>query len=87
VRRKLEAWIARAKAAGVDANGGIAVDIPARAIERTARKVAADLIVMGTRDLAGLQRVFLGSVAERTVRTAPGPVLTVNASSSADAEN
>ena len=36
-----------------------------------------DLIVMGTHGRHGLPRVLLGSVAERVVRMAPVPVLTV----------
>jgi nucleotide-binding universal stress UspA family protein len=36
-----------------------------------------DLIVMGTRGLTGLKHVLLGSVAERTIRIAKCPVLTV----------
>ncbi len=38
-----------------------------------------DLIVMGTHGRTGLAHAFLGSVAERTLRTAPCPVLTVRA--------
>jgi len=34
-----------------------------------------DLIVMGTRGHTGLQRFFLGSVAEKVVRMAACPVL------------
>jgi nucleotide-binding universal stress UspA family protein len=37
-----------------------------------------DLIVMATRGLSGLNRFLLGSVAERVVRAAPCPVLTLN---------
>jgi universal stress protein A len=36
-----------------------------------------DLIVMGTHGRTGLAHVVMGSVAERVVRTAPCPVLTV----------
>jgi len=38
-----------------------------------------DLIVMGTHGRRGLSHAFLGSVAERVVRSAPCPVLTVRA--------
>ncbi len=37
----------------------------------------ADLVVMGTHGRGGLDRTFLGSVADRVVRMAPCPVLTV----------
>ena len=46
-------------------------------IEREARRMKADLIVIGTHGRTGLQRWILGSVAERVVRMAPCPVLTV----------
>jgi len=36
-----------------------------------------DLIVMGKHGRSGIAHVFMGSVAERVVRTAPCPVLTV----------
>ncbi|WP_256402350.1 universal stress protein [Halorubrum salinum] len=36
-----------------------------------------DLVALGTRGRTGVERYVLGSVAERTVRTAPVPVLTV----------
>ena len=49
----------------------------AATIVGTAAKLKADLIVMGTHGRSGLSRVLVGSVAERVVRTAPCPVLTV----------
>lgn len=39
----------------------------------------ADLIVMGTHGRSGFQRLFLGSVTEKVLRTARPPVLTVGA--------
>ena len=42
-----------------------------------AKRVGADLVVVGTHGRTGLARVALGSVAERVVALAPCPVLTV----------
>jgi nucleotide-binding universal stress UspA family protein len=50
---------------------------PAAEIVAAAKKVGADLIVMGTHGRSGLTRVLLGSVAESVLRKAPCPVLTV----------
>lgn len=47
------------------------------AILEAARRLAADLIVMGTHGRGGLRRVALGSVAEHVVRHANCPVVTV----------
>jgi nucleotide-binding universal stress UspA family protein len=49
-------------------------------IRQAAEDLGADLIVMGTHGRTGIAQVFLGSVAERTLRIAPCPVLTVQAS-------
>jgi nucleotide-binding universal stress UspA family protein len=55
----------------------VVVGSPAVTICEMAEKVGAELIVMGTHGRTGLAHVFLGSVAERTLRRAPCPVLTV----------
>ncbi len=44
-------------------------------INELAREFAADLLVMGTTGLSGLERLLLGSVTERVLRDAPCPVL------------
>ena len=55
----------------------VAAGDPADTIVRVARERHADLIVMGTHGRTGLQHVLLGSVAEKVVRFAPCPVLTL----------
>jgi nucleotide-binding universal stress UspA family protein len=50
---------------------------PAESIVEYAKTQAADVIVIGTHGRSGFSRVLMGSVAERVVRLAPCPVLTV----------
>lgn len=52
-------------------------DTPAEAIARYAKAARVDLIVMGTHGRGALSQLLMGSVAERVVRIAPCPVLTV----------
>jgi nucleotide-binding universal stress UspA family protein len=51
--------------------------VPADEIERYAKRHDIDLIVMGTHGHRGVAHALLGSVAERVVRVAPCPVITV----------
>jgi len=53
------------------------IGVPFEEIVRVAQEEHVDMIVMGTHGRSGLNRVLLGSVAERVVRLAPCPVLTV----------
>ena len=46
-------------------------------IVRLASEEHAELVIMGTHGRGGVSRVLLGSVADRVIRTAPCPVLTV----------
>ena len=50
---------------------------PAMAIVDYAKEAGVDLIVMGTHGRGAVAHLLMGSVAERVVRTAPCPVLTV----------
>ena len=50
---------------------------PAQRIVQEAEDAGCDVIVMGTHGRGGIDRLLLGSVAERVVRTSPVPVLTV----------
>lgn len=54
--------------------------IPFRTINEYVDTRDIDLIVMGTHGRTGLERVLLGSVAEKTLRTADVPVVTVSPS-------
>lgn len=51
--------------------------IPDSEIVAFAAAQAVDLVVIATHGRTGLSHVFLGSVAERIVREAPCPVLTI----------
>jgi nucleotide-binding universal stress UspA family protein len=51
--------------------------VPAQVIVDTATSTRADLIVMSTHGRTGLTHMLIGSVAEKVVRTAQCPVLTV----------
>ncbi len=50
---------------------------PASVIVTVAEELNVDLIVMPTHGRTGMERVILGSVAERVVREAKRPVLTI----------
>jgi nucleotide-binding universal stress UspA family protein len=75
--QKLSEWGEKARAQGITVEERISPMFPAATLADTAKEISADLIVMGTRGLTGLRHVLLGSVAERTLRVAPCPVLTV----------
>ena len=62
---------------GVVARAVVRVGLPWEEIVRLATDEHADMIVMGTQGRTGLDRLLLGSVAERVIRRAPCPVLTV----------
>jgi nucleotide-binding universal stress UspA family protein len=76
---KLDQLRSELKDEGVHMTTEVCGSLPSEAICDSARKCHADVIVMGTRGITGLAHVILGSVAERTVRSAPCPVLTVKA--------
>lgn len=55
----------------------ILTGIPYEEINKFARDEKIDLIVMGTFGKIGFERLIFGSTAERVVRKAPCPVMTV----------
>lgn len=75
--RALETVRETAEDDGVDVETRLLRGSPATEIVDEAERADCDLIVMGTHGRGGIDRLLLGSVAERVVRTATVPVLTV----------
>ncbi len=83
VRTRAAAFLAerteKVEAEGIQATAESEEGRPSEVIVAVAERIDADLIAMGTRGLTGVRHVLLGSVAERTLRHAPCPVMTVKA--------
>jgi nucleotide-binding universal stress UspA family protein len=78
-RKTLDAHFAKAKTRYSDCEAMLKPGTAAVEIVSVANQLKADLIVMGTHGRRGISRLMLGSVADRVLRTAPVPVLTVSA--------
>jgi nucleotide-binding universal stress UspA family protein len=74
---ELEKTSARLRETGLKSRGVLKVGAPFLEIIHSAQADNFDLIVLGTHGHTGLAHVLMGSVAERVVRKAPCPVLTV----------
>jgi nucleotide-binding universal stress UspA family protein len=64
-------------AVGAKARLDVVVGHPAEQIDRAARRVNADLIVMGTHGLSGPRKWFFGSTTESLLRRSRVPILAV----------
>ena len=62
---------------GVEAKGQVLIGYAAEEILSRAKEEEVDLIVMGTHGRKGIDRILFGSVAEKVVKNADMPVLTV----------
>ena len=76
-RNRLKALLADGDRSEFNAETLVEVGDPLCAIVEHATVRNVDLIVMGTHGRTGVAHLLLGSVAERVVRTAPCPVLTI----------
>lgn len=77
--RHLGEWQRDAQELGApDVRIHTAVGEPAAEIVAWAKEAGIDLLVLGTHGRTGLEHALLGSVAERVVRRARCPVLTVH---------
>jgi nucleotide-binding universal stress UspA family protein len=77
VDRELARRADRARAAGLRCETKIIEGTATTDIIQRAQRIGADLVVVGTHGRTGLAHIVLGSVAERVVRRASCPVLTV----------
>ena len=78
--KELERILEDLQNAGISSEFLVSRGYPEQVILELARDKNADLIVMGTRGRTGLAHVVLGSIAERVMRGAPCPVITVKES-------
>jgi len=76
-RKAVERVAGMARNHGVDVVTAVEDGDPAQRIVDYADEIDADLIVSGTHGRSGVERRLIGSVAERVVRKAACPVMTV----------
>jgi nucleotide-binding universal stress UspA family protein len=77
-KQQLEAALADARARLPRAESMLLRGQAGPEVVAAAERLKADLIVVGTHGRQGLNRVFLGSVAEKIVRGSSVPVLTIH---------
>ncbi|MGH7233560.1 MAG: universal stress protein [Nitrospiraceae bacterium] len=80
ISRNLDELAANVRRCGVQATNAHVIGIASEQLIETARNEAVDLIIVGTQGRTGLEHVLLGSTAERVVKGAPCPVMTVRSS-------
>ncbi len=76
-KKRLASAVASAEKRGVSATSELLWGRPSDAIIETAVKQNASLVVLGTHGRTALEKLLIGSTAERVVRLCPAPVLTV----------
>jgi nucleotide-binding universal stress UspA family protein len=73
----LERWADEGRAAGCKVHTALRVGVPYREIVAAAKDEAADLVLLATHGRGKIHRLLVGSVADRVIRMAPCPVLTL----------
>jgi nucleotide-binding universal stress UspA family protein len=76
-KKQLEETIHKYVSSTVKVTSHVSYGDPAKEIVRISEEEKADLIVIATHGLTGWQHIVFGSVAEKVVRTACCPVVTV----------
>ncbi|WP_456473589.1 universal stress protein [Desulfolithobacter sp.] len=77
-KAKIEALVEDHKDLKKGAEGRVAVGDAVEEIIALAEAEKADMIIIGTHGARGLEKILMGSTAEKVVKKAPCPVLTFN---------
>jgi len=77
-RAQLDALMEQLRANRVEASSSLLGGVAWEQLVASIPVLGADLVVVGTHGRSGLRRALLGSVAERVVRHASVPVLTIH---------
>ena len=75
IRADLEGIAAELRAQGPRVDTAVYRGVPAAEIVAAAVRLGADLVAMATHGRGGLERAFLGSVAQEVLATSPVPVM------------
>jgi nucleotide-binding universal stress UspA family protein len=84
--REMEWFLGNVESHGVKVKGRLEFGNPYHVILEISSSGAYDLIVMGTHGRTGLSHLLLGSIAEKIVRRASCPVITIRSSEQEPAE-
>ena len=76
--KKMEEFLNEHLPAGLSRQAKVISGDVAEEIVLFAKEEKIDIIIMGTHGYKGVEKILFGSVAEKVVKTAPCPVLTVN---------
>ena len=79
-KNELERIAGEHRKAGLHVTTLVVTGKPSVEIIRTAKEQNADMLVLGTHGRTGLAHILIGSTAEKVVRKAPCPVLTIRPS-------
>jgi nucleotide-binding universal stress UspA family protein len=76
-QKQLSSFLEKTSSSTIKPKGLIRAGVPYEEILKTIQELTIDLIVIGTRALKGIDHLLLGSTAERVVRMAGSPVITI----------
>jgi universal stress protein E len=73
-QRRLSELVAKYRTSGVEIATGVLVGVPYVAIIEAVKQSGFDLVIVGTRGMSAIKRVWVGSTATRLARICPAPV-------------